>query len=77
MVLAGVLGTDQVAFTVTSGAPFAEIKRAFTSFSHAAQESADSRIYAGIHTRTACVDGLTLGRHVAQRAVKLYLQPVK
>jgi len=77
VVLAGVLGTDQVAFTVTSGAPFADIKRSFTGFSQAARESADSRIYAGIHTRTACEDGLTLGRQVGQRAVKLYLQTAK
>jgi len=77
VVLAGVLGTDQVAFTVTSGPPFADIKRSFTSFSQAARESADSRIYAGIHTRTACEDGLTLGRQVGQRTVKLYLQPAK
>ena len=63
--LAGVLGTDQVAFTVTSGPPFADIKRSFTSFSQAARESADSRIYAGIHFRTACEDGLALGRKSA------------
>jgi hypothetical protein len=75
--LAGVLGTDQVSFTVTSGPPFADIKRSFTSFSQAAREGADSRIYAGIHTRTACEDGLTLGRKIGERAVKLYLQPAK
>jgi hypothetical protein len=60
-VLAGVLGTDQVSFSLTSGPPFPDIKRSFTSFSQAAQESADSRVYAGIHFRTACKDGLTLG----------------
>jgi hypothetical protein len=76
-VLAGVLGTDQVAFTVTSGPPFADIKRSFTSFSQAARESADSRVYAGIHFRTSCDDGLALGRKIGQRALALYLQPVK
>jgi hypothetical protein len=75
--LAGVLGTDQVAFKVTSGPPFADITRSFTSFSQAARESADSRIYAGIHFRTACEDGLALGRKIGERAVALYLQPVK
>jgi hypothetical protein len=76
-VLTGVLGTDQVSFTTTSGPPFADIKRSFTSFSQAARESADSRIYAGIHFRTACEDGLALGRKIGQRALALYLQPVK
>lgn len=75
--LAGVLGTDQVSFSVMSGPPFADIKRSFTSFSQAARESADSRIYAGIHFRTACEDGLVLGRKIGERAVALYLQPVK
>jgi hypothetical protein len=76
-VLAGVLGTDQIPFAVTSGPPFADIKRSFKSFSQAEREGADSRVYAGIHFRTACEDGLTLGRKVGQRAVKLYLQPTK
>jgi hypothetical protein len=76
-VLAGVLGTDQVSFSLTSGPPFPDIKRSFTSFSQAVQESADSRVYAGIHFRTACKDGLTLGRKIGQRAVALYLQPAR
>jgi hypothetical protein len=76
-VLAGVLGTDQVSFSLTSGPPFPDIKRSFTSFSQVAQESADSRVYAGIHFRTACKDGLTLGRKIGQRALALYLQPAR
>jgi hypothetical protein len=75
--LAGVLGTDQVSFSVTSGPPFTDITRSFTSVSQAARESADSRIYAGIHFRSACEDGLVLGRKIGERAVALYLQPVK
>jgi hypothetical protein len=75
--LAGVLGSDQVAFRVTSGPPFADITRSFTSLAQAARESADSRVYAGIHFRTACEDGLGLGRQIGERAVALYLQPVK
>ncbi len=75
--LASVLGGDQANFTVTSGKPFDGIKRSFTSFSQAARESADSRVYAGIHFRSACEDGLALGRKVGQRAVTLYLQPAR
>jgi PAP2 superfamily len=75
--LASTLGGDQVSFTVTSGKPFEGITRSFTSFSQAARESADSRVYAGIHFRSACEDGLALGRKVGQRAAALYLQPVR
>jgi hypothetical protein len=75
--LATALGSDQVSFTVTSGKPFEGITRSFTSFSQAARESADSRVYAGIHFRSACEDGLALGRKVGQRAATLYLQPVR
>jgi hypothetical protein len=75
-ILAEILG-DQIAFTITSGPPFADIKRSFTSFSQAARESTDSRVYAGIHFRTSCDDGLALGRKIGQRALTLYLQPVK
>ena len=75
--MAGVLGTDQVAFSVTSGPPFADIKRSFTSLAQVARESTDSRVYAGIHFPTACEDGLVLGRKIGERTVALYLQPVK
>ncbi len=77
VVLASALGGDQATFTVTSGKPFEGITRSFTSFSQAARESADSRVYAGIHFRSACEDGLSLGRKVGERVAKLYLQPVK
>jgi hypothetical protein len=75
--LAGALGTDQIRFSFTSGPPFPDITRTFTSFSQAAREAADSRVYAGIHFRTACEDGLVLGREIGERAAAMYLQPVK
>jgi PAP2 superfamily len=74
-VLAAVFGTDQVAFTMTSGAPFAGITRLFTSFSQAAQENADSRVYAGVHFRTACRDGVVLGQKIGRRAARTCLLP--
>lgn len=77
VVLASALGTDQASFTFTSGKPFEGITRSFTSFSQAARESADSRVYAGIHFRSACDDGLALGRKIGQRTATLYLQPAK
>ena len=75
--LISVIGTDQIALTMTSGPPFANIKRSFTSVSQAARESADSRVYAGIHFRSACEDGLVLGRKIGQRAAISYLQPLR
>ena len=62
---------------MTSGAPFAGITRSFTSFSQAAQENADSRVYAGIHFRTACRDGVALGQKIGRRAARMYLLPVR
>jgi hypothetical protein len=76
VVLATILG-DQVSFSFTSGKPFEGITRSFTSFTQAARESADSRVYAGIHFPSACEDGLVLGRRIGQRVVKVYLQPAK
>jgi membrane-associated phospholipid phosphatase len=76
VVLARTLG-DQASFSFTSGKPFEGITRSFTSFSQAARESADSRVYAGIHFPSACEDGLALGRRVGERVAKLYLQPAK
>jgi PAP2 superfamily len=76
-VLTRFFGSHQVAFTMTSGPPFAGITRSFRSFSQAAQENADSRVYAGIHFRSACQDGIKLGKQIGHRAVAEYLQPYR
>jgi hypothetical protein len=76
-VLARFFGTDQVSFTMTSGPPFAGITRSFTRFSQAAQENADSRVFAGIHFRRACQDGVNLGEAIGRRAITHYLQPYR
>jgi hypothetical protein len=47
-VLADLFGTDNISFTLASQNPVLPA-RSFTSFSQAAQESADSRLYGGIH----------------------------
>jgi hypothetical protein len=69
-VLARFFGTDSIPFTTTSGAPFPGFTRSYTSFSQAAQENADSRVYAGIHYRIATVDGLKMGRKVGRHVVR-------
>ncbi len=76
-VLARFFDDNVIPFTTTSGAPFPGITRSFTSFSQAAQENADSRVYAGIHFRTACEDGLKQGRKVGKFAVLHFLKKAK
>ena len=70
-------GADQIAFTMTSGPPFPGITRSFTSLSQAAHENADSRVFGGIHFRSACQGGLALGEHIGRRAFAVYLQPYR
>src|SRR4030095_11756569 len=74
-VLAQFFDNDEVSFTTTSGLPFPGITRSFNGFSQAAQENANSRIYAGIHFRSACEDGLKMGRKVGRFAVLHTLKP--
>lgn len=76
-VLARFFDEDDTSFTTTSGTPFPGITRSFTSFSQAARENAASRVYAGIHFRTTCRDGLRQGRKVGRFAFKHSLKPVK
>ena len=75
-VLTRFFGREDIAFDMTSGAPFAGITRHFSSFSQAAQENADSRVYAGIHFRTACRDGLKLGGKIGKFTVGHLLEPL-
>jgi hypothetical protein len=56
--------TDNVRFTATSVAPFAGSTRSFGSFSQARDEIAESRIYAGIHFRSAVEDGIKQGNQI-------------
>lgn len=76
-VLARFFDEDKTSFTTTSGAPFSGITRSFTSFSAAAQENADSRVFAGIHFLSACEDGLKQGRKVGRFTFLHYLKRVR
>ncbi len=67
---------DNVPFTITSGIPFAGITRSFTSFSEAAVENGESRVYAGIHFRTAVEDGTKQGEKIGQFTFTHILKPV-
>jgi hypothetical protein len=77
IVLARFFGDDQIPSTSTSSAPFPGITRSFTSFSQAAQENANSRVFAGIHFRTACRDGVRLGKQVGRFVFNHSLKRVK
>jgi hypothetical protein len=76
-VLARFFDNDNIYFTTTSGAPFPGITRSFNSFSEAAQENADSRVYAGIHFRSATRDGLRQGEKIGRYVSNHFLKPVR
>jgi hypothetical protein len=61
-ILASIFG-DNTSFTVTSESRPGT--RSFSSFSGAVSEIADARVFGGIHFRTSCDLGNTLGRDVA------------
>jgi hypothetical protein len=61
-VLATIFG-DNTSFTVSSESRPGT--RSFSSFSDAVSEIADARVFGGIHFRTSCNLGNTLGRNVA------------
>jgi PAP2 superfamily len=42
------------------------VTRSFRSFTDALEEVKNARVFAGIHFRTACDDGTTIGKSVAQ-----------
>jgi len=72
-VLAAFFGTNNLRFTVGSdGAP--GVTRSFDSFSAAAAEAALSRLYGGIHYRSANDDGLAAGIAIGEWTVSHYLR---
>jgi hypothetical protein len=67
---------DNVPFTMTCGNPFPGITRSFASFSQAAEENGLSRIYAGIHFRSAVEDGIAQGKRIGAWAFAHALRPL-
>jgi hypothetical protein len=68
-------GTDKVAFDVHSGR-FPGQPRHFGRFSTALKEIIDSRVWGGIHFRTADVQGAVIGKKVARYLRRHYFQLV-
>ncbi len=74
-VLQTFFGTDKMAFGVTSS-QFNGETRHFTRFSQPLKEIVSARVWAGLHFRTADVQGRNLGRKVAHYGLKNFLQPL-
>jgi hypothetical protein len=68
-------GTDKIAFSAFSNKSCTW--RSFERFSDALNEVIDARVWAGIHFRTADVQGAVLGSKVAHYLKKHYFQPVQ
>ncbi len=68
-----VFGSDRIAFATTSdGLP--GVQRSYQSFSQAAEEAGQSRIYGGIHWGHADKDGLMAGRQLARQTFNHHLK---
>lgn len=74
-VLADFYGTDAVHFTLSSD-ELPGVTRSFDSFSQAAQENGESRIYLGIHFGFDNIQGQVVGRNVADYVIAHALNPV-
>jgi hypothetical protein len=73
-VLALFYGTDAIAFT--TGSDFLpNVTRSFSRFSAAANEAALSRLYGGIHCRSANQDGLAAGNEIGNWTFTHAMQP--
>ncbi len=76
VVLARFFGSDDIAFT--TGSDFLPgVVRSFASFSAAAAEAGASRIYGGIHFRSANEAGLQTGRGIGEVIIDRELLPKK
>jgi hypothetical protein len=74
-VLRSFFGRDKISFSVTSS-QFGGETRDFERFSEPLREITEARIWAGLHFRTADVQGAELGENVANFAMENYFQPL-
>ena len=73
-VLARFFGTDEVSFSTTSTTT-PGVVRHFQSFSEAAEENGNSRVYVGFHFRHAVTEGIKLGTKIGRFTFTHYLKP--
>ena len=76
-VLAKFFKTDDIPFSITTSTAPGGVFRSYQSFSHAAVENMDSRVWLGAHFRTACRHGMKQGKQVAHYVVKHFLRPLR
>jgi hypothetical protein len=74
-VLQNFFGTDRMEFSAPS--PSSGTTRSFTRFSQALQEVIDSRVWGGIHWRTADEVGARMGKRIARWERSRYFRPLK
>ena len=67
---------DEATFSTTA-TTLPGVTREFASFSEAAQENANSRIFIGFHFRHATIEGLKLGGKIGKVAFNHYLRPAR
>ena len=68
-------GRDKISFGVTSSQFMVET-RFFGRFSEPLKEIVEARIWAGLHFRTADVQGAELGKNVAEYMEDNYFEPL-
>jgi hypothetical protein len=73
-VLRDFFGADRISVTATN--PDRKITRTFASFSEIAKSVEDARVWAGIHFRSADIDGTAMGRQIAEYALKNCMRPI-
>jgi len=73
-VLRDFFGADRISVTATD--PDKKITRTFASFSEIAKSVEDARVWAGIHFRSADIDGTAMGQRIAEYALKNCMRPI-
>jgi hypothetical protein len=75
-VLTRVLGTTQIAITMTSTTPnLTRSARTYRTANALVHEIIDARVWGGVHYRESVVKGVDVGRNVARWALKRYFRP--
>ena len=75
-VLARFFGTDDILFSITTSTAPGGVFRSYQSFSQAAVENMNSRVWLGAHFRTACRHGMNQGKQVAHYVMNHFLRPL-
>jgi hypothetical protein len=76
-ILRTVFGSDTIQANPSHTHPLGGVTRRWSTYTDLVKDTANARVWGGVHTRTACEHGERLGQRIAEYVSDAYLRPIE